>query len=68
MEASTKDEKDKNDQKDEKEAGAKAAGLMTAYVDRPLERGAGGARESAAGQRFDWSASDFVDLAVLLGA
>jgi 2-haloacid dehalogenase len=49
-------------------AAAKAAGLLTAYVDRPLERGAGGARESTQGQRFDWSASDFVDLAGQLGA
>lgn len=49
-------------------AGAKAAGLRTAYVDRPLERGAGGARESTAGHRFDWSARDFVDLAGQLGA
>jgi 2-haloacid dehalogenase len=49
-------------------AAAQAAGLKTAYVDRPLERGAGGPRESTAGQRFDWSAADFVDLAGQLGA
>ena len=49
-------------------AAAAAAGLRTAYVDRPLERGAGGARESTDGHRFDWMARDFVDLAAQLGA
>ena len=49
-------------------AAAQRAGLMTAYVDRPLERGPGGAPESSAGQRFDWVASDFIDLAAKLGA
>jgi 2-haloacid dehalogenase len=47
---------------------AGAAGLRTAYVDRPLERGSGGPRESIGGQRFDWVARDFVDLAAQLGA
>ncbi len=49
-------------------AAAQAAGLLTAYVDRPLERGPDGPRESTADHRFDWSASDFVDLAGQLGA
>jgi 2-haloacid dehalogenase len=49
-------------------AAAKGAGLKTAYVDRPLERGPDGPREASAGQRFDWVASDFVDLAAWLGA
>ena len=49
-------------------AAAQRAGLKTAYVERPLERGPDGERENAAGQRFDWVASDFVDLAVKLGA
>ena len=49
-------------------AAAQRAGLTTAYVERPLERGPDGARENSAGQRFDWVASDFVDLAVKLGA
>ena len=42
--------------------------LKTAYVERPLERGPGGAPENSAGQRFDWVASDFIDLAAKLGA
>jgi 2-haloacid dehalogenase len=49
-------------------AAAQAAGLKTAYVDRPLERGRGGPRESAEGHRFDWTARDFLDLAAQLGA
>jgi 2-haloacid dehalogenase len=49
-------------------AAAQRAGLMTAYVDRPLERGPDGPRENSAGHRFDWVASDFVDLAAKLGA
>src|SRR4029078_6705481 len=44
-------------------ARASAPGLKTVYVERPLERGPGGARENAAGQRFDWVASDFIELA-----
>ena len=49
-------------------AAAQRAGLKTAYVERPLERGPGAAPENSAGQRFDWVASDFVDLAGKLGA
>ena len=49
-------------------AAAQRAGLKTAYVERPLERGLDGTRENSAGQRFDWVASDFVDLAIKLGA
>jgi len=49
-------------------AAAQRAGLKTAYVERPLERGPGVALESTAGQRFDWMASDFLDLAAKLGA
>jgi 2-haloacid dehalogenase len=49
-------------------AAAQRAGLKTAYVERPLERGPGAAPENSAGQRFDWVASDFVDLAAKLGA
>ena len=49
-------------------AAAQRAGLKTAYVERPLERGPDGVRENAAGQRFDWVASDFIDLAAKLGA
>jgi 2-haloacid dehalogenase len=49
-------------------AAAARAGLKTAYVDRPLERGPGGAREDRNAHSFDWSARDFVDLAAQLGA
>jgi 2-haloacid dehalogenase len=49
-------------------AAAQRAGLKTAYVDRPLERGPDGVRENIAGHRFDWVATDFVDLAAKLGA
>ncbi len=50
-------------------AAARDAGLKTAYVERPLERGPRGAREALpAGQRFNWVAGDFVDLAAQLGA
>jgi 2-haloacid dehalogenase len=49
-------------------AAAQRAGLKTAYVERPLERGPNGAPENIAGQRFDWVASDLIDLAAKLGA
>ena len=42
---------------------AQRAGLLTAYIPRPDERGAGGPMESTDGCRFDWTASDFVALA-----
>ncbi|ULE34794.1 haloacid dehalogenase type II [Mycobacterium sp. IDR2000157661] len=49
--------------------GAKRAGLMTAWVDRPLEYGAGRRRPSKiADGEFDVMASDFVDLARQLGS
>ncbi|MGV0788981.1 haloacid dehalogenase type II [Mycolicibacterium sp. XJ2] len=49
--------------------GAKRAGLMTAYVDRPLEYGAGRRRPSKiADGEFDVMAADFADLADQLGA
>lgn len=49
--------------------GAKRAGLMTAYVDRPLEYGAGRRRPSKIEDgEFDVMAADFVDLADQLGA
>ena len=49
-------------------AAADSAGLKTAYVDRPLERGPGGPRQSTFGHHFDWVASDLLDLAAKLGA
>jgi len=48
--------------------GARAAGLRTAYVPRPLERGPGGPMEPWSEGEFDVVASDFVDLARQLGA
>ena len=47
---------------------AREAGLMTAYVERPLEYGRGHAPEDVAPGRFDWRARDFADLATQLGA
>ncbi len=47
---------------------AAACGLRTAYVDRPLERGAAGAREIWTPGEFDVAAIDVVDLADRLGA
>jgi 2-haloacid dehalogenase len=47
---------------------AQRAGLRTAYVPRPLERGAGGAMEPVGAAVFDLVASDFNDLARQLGA
>lgn len=48
--------------------GARAAGLRTAYVPRPLERGSGGPMEPWSEGEFDVVAIDFVDLARQLGA
>ena len=45
---------------------AKQAGLMTAYVPRPLEHGPRGKIESAGDQTFDIVASDFLELAAKL--
>ena len=49
-------------------AAAQDAGLLAAYVERPLEHGPGGAREAPPGRHFEWTARDFVDLAGQLGA
>ena len=47
---------------------ARDAGLMTAYVHRPLEYGHDQSAEQVAPDRFDWQARDFADLASQLGA
>lgn len=47
---------------------AQRAGLRTAYVPRPLERGEGGAMEPVGDAVFDLTAPDFNALAVQLGA
>lgn len=49
--------------------GARQAGLMTGYVDRPLEYGVGKRRPSEIDEgEFDVMATDFLDLADKLGA
>jgi 2-haloacid dehalogenase len=47
---------------------ARASGLKTAYVDRPLEQGPGREPHSVGRDEFDFVATDFVDLAKQLGA
>ena len=47
---------------------ARDAGLMTAYVARPLERGPGRRPPTVEDGEFDVTATDFVDLAEELGA
>jgi len=49
-------------------AAAQRAGLATAYIPRPDERGPGGWMEPVGDLRFDWRASDLVDLAAQLDA
>ncbi len=48
--------------------GAQRAGLKTAYVPRPLEHGPKPLVPSPAGAKFDFTATDFLDLARQLGA
>jgi 2-haloacid dehalogenase len=47
---------------------ARDAGLMTVYVDRPLEMGPDSAPYAVADDEFDFIAKDFLDLAQQLGA
>ena len=49
-------------------AGAQRAGLKAAYVKRPLEYGPAGGGEPVGDLVFDYTATDFLDLAVQLGA
>jgi 2-haloacid dehalogenase len=49
-------------------AGARRAGLKTAYVHRPLEYGPNNVREPETDPSADVNATDFVDLATKLGA
>lgn len=49
-------------------AQARAAGLMTAYVDRPLEYGGAPAPDRDQRQDWEWSVSSLTDLADALGA
>ena len=48
--------------------GAREAGLMTAYVERPKEYGPEQRGDAVAPGQFDWQARDFADLASQLGA
>ena len=48
--------------------GAQRAGIRTAYVPRPLEHGPKPLVPPPAGAKFDYTASDFLDLARQLGA
>ncbi len=48
-------------------AAARNCGLLTAYVDRPLEYGGAPAPDADQAQNWDWSASSFVDLAEQFG-
>ncbi|MCM0000451.1 MAG: haloacid dehalogenase type II [Erythrobacter sp.] len=48
-------------------AGARAAGLLTAYVDRPDEYGGAPAPDAHHEQAWEWSATSFVELADQLG-
>ncbi len=48
-------------------AAARACGLATAFVERPLEYGGRLAPDAAARQDWDWTVSDFGDLADCLG-
>jgi 2-haloacid dehalogenase len=47
---------------------ARAAGLMTGYVARPLEYGPGRQPDAIEDGEFDFTATDFLDLAAQLGA
>jgi len=48
--------------------GARKAGLKTAFVERPLEKGPGGGADTGREDWMDYYAKDFVDLARQLGA
>ena len=48
-------------------AAARRCGLLTAYVDRPLERGGAPAPDRDRRQDWDWSADSLLDLADRLG-
>lgn len=48
-------------------AAGRACGLLTAYVDRPMERGGAPAPDLYAKQEWEWSAGSFTELADMLG-
>jgi 2-haloacid dehalogenase len=47
-------------------AAARACGLLTAYIDRPMEYGGAPAPDASYAQSWDWQASSFADLALQL--
>lgn len=47
-------------------AAARACGLMTAYIDRPMEYGGAVAPDESYAQRWDWHANTLTELEVLL--
>lgn len=49
-------------------AAARACGLLTAYVDRPMEYGGAPAPDASYAQSWDWQANSFADLALQLQA
>lgn len=48
-------------------AAARTCGLLTAYIDRPLEYGGRAAPDANAAQDWEWSAASLTELADLLG-
>jgi 2-haloacid dehalogenase len=48
-------------------AAARSCGLLTAYIDRPMEYGGRSAPDASASQNWDWSADSLTDLASELG-
>jgi 2-haloacid dehalogenase len=48
-------------------AAARACGLMTAYIHRPMEYGGSPAPDASSAQKWEWSATDLTDLAAQFG-
>ena len=48
-------------------AAARRAGLLTAYVDRPMERGGAAALDRDQCEEWEWRSASLIDLAMQLG-
>ena len=48
-------------------AAARRSGLLTAYVDRPMERGGAAAPDRDQREEWDWSSDSLIDLATQIG-
>ena len=48
-------------------AAARRSGLLTAYVDRPMERGGAAAPDRDQREEWDWSSNSLIDLATQIG-